>query len=212
MSEKNNKQTIYLYASHMDGIYPSDIDYDYDVLYCDQCGDADSYLATIEDADYIEEALYELIGDFEFSIGSVYDLQDSLKEYYDDVYVDRAVQDFFNNFERLAKQHEQTPFIKGYAKGILYNPVYIYRDDNGYILTDEFKDPGQGFVADYIIPKEHCIDDFVYEALKDGVPVSEILSILDGLFKYYDKASVEYAISQLTNTIADIKNTKGLDK
>lgn len=39
----------YFYASHMgDGIYASEWDYDYDELYCEQCGDSDMRLGYAE--------------------------------------------------------------------------------------------------------------------------------------------------------------------
>lgn len=37
---------VYIYESHMGGIYFSDYEYDYDDLYCEECGDSDTFIGT----------------------------------------------------------------------------------------------------------------------------------------------------------------------
>lgn len=44
---------MYIYENHMGGLYTSEEELDYDVLYCEQCGDSDSLIGT---ADSIDEA------------------------------------------------------------------------------------------------------------------------------------------------------------
>ena len=61
---------MYFYESHLGGFYFSETELDYDMLYCEQCGDSDNligYAETKEDAlklliddDYDDEAKYEI--------------------------------------------------------------------------------------------------------------------------------------------------------
>ena len=66
---------LYLYESHMGGLYWSEEDYDYESMYCETCGDSDmqlgtaeNYLAAMELLDensehYIDEHISELAGE-----------------------------------------------------------------------------------------------------------------------------------------------------
>lgn len=38
---------IYIYESHLGGIYTTDYELDYETLYCEQCGDSDQLIGTI---------------------------------------------------------------------------------------------------------------------------------------------------------------------
>jgi len=38
---------MYIYESHMEGYYTSDFQLDYDDLYCEQCGDSDTYIGEV---------------------------------------------------------------------------------------------------------------------------------------------------------------------
>ena len=49
---------IYIYESHMGGIYFSDYEYDYDELYCETCGDYDLFIGT---ANTTKEAIGHLV-------------------------------------------------------------------------------------------------------------------------------------------------------
>ena len=49
---------MYLYESHMGGIYASNYEIDYEDLYCEQCGDSDNYIGY---ANTKEEAIKLLI-------------------------------------------------------------------------------------------------------------------------------------------------------
>ncbi len=42
---------VYIYESHMGGIYFSDYEYDYDDLYCEECGDSDTFIGTASTAE-----------------------------------------------------------------------------------------------------------------------------------------------------------------
>lgn len=51
---------IYIYESHLGGIYFSDCEYDYDELYCEQCGDYDKFIGTANTANTAKEAIGHL--------------------------------------------------------------------------------------------------------------------------------------------------------
>lgn len=53
---------MYLYENHLGGIYTSDEIIDEEELYCEECGDSDWYIGSIEEDDPIEAA-YKLIND-----------------------------------------------------------------------------------------------------------------------------------------------------
>lgn len=70
---------MYIYENHLGGgLYTSDNLLDYDDLYCEQCGDSDSYVG---EADTREEA-YEL-----------------LKDDYDEEYLNEFLKDWENDDE-----------------------------------------------------------------------------------------------------------------
>lgn len=51
---------MYIYENHLDGgLYTSDYELDYEDLYCEQCGDSDSYIGEAE----TREEAYELLKD-----------------------------------------------------------------------------------------------------------------------------------------------------
>lgn len=41
---------MYIYQSHLGGIYTSEYQYDYDDLYCETCGDSDNEIGNFESA------------------------------------------------------------------------------------------------------------------------------------------------------------------
>lgn len=55
---------MYIWESHMGGLYTTEYDQDYDDLYCEQCGDSDWYIGR---ADTAEEVWRLLCGDSEDS-------------------------------------------------------------------------------------------------------------------------------------------------
>lgn len=75
---------MYIYESHMGGLYVSDEYLDYDVLYCDSCGDSDfniGYAETKEEAYNILKSNY-----FEEEYGWAYD--------------EEHIQEILSNFEQ----------------------------------------------------------------------------------------------------------------
>ena len=47
---------MYYYENHMGGWYASEIHYDYDDLYCETCGDGDSYIGYYEtEEEFLED-------------------------------------------------------------------------------------------------------------------------------------------------------------
>lgn len=68
---------IYIYESHMGGIYFSDCEYNYDKLYCEQCGDSDWLIGT---ANTIEEVLSCLANMINIDGCDGYDLEDILEQ------------------------------------------------------------------------------------------------------------------------------------
>lgn len=55
---------MYLYLGHLDGLYCSDYEYDWEDLYCEECGDSDTYLGEVESAKEAPEFLADEIGVF----------------------------------------------------------------------------------------------------------------------------------------------------
>ena len=48
---------VYIYQSHMGGLYVSSEEYDYDRLYCETCGDSDMLLLETDDINAVAEYL-----------------------------------------------------------------------------------------------------------------------------------------------------------
>lgn len=56
---------MYVYESHMGGVYLSDHFIPYEDLYCETCGDSDWLLGEVDDDDY--EALRSLLEESDYS-------------------------------------------------------------------------------------------------------------------------------------------------
>jgi hypothetical protein len=57
---------MYFYESHLGGLYTSNIKYSYDDLYCEECGDSDTYLGKYDSwEDFIKNGIDE---NFYFSV------------------------------------------------------------------------------------------------------------------------------------------------
>lgn len=70
---------MYLYESHLGGFYMSDKYLDYDDLYCDECGDSDSFLGVFNN----KKELKQLLKRYEDFYGKEYIascMKDLLKE------------------------------------------------------------------------------------------------------------------------------------
>lgn len=79
MTELNS--TLYLYESHLGGLYTSNEQYKYDYLYCDFCGDFDTYLGefkTIKEFwNLVKNTIYDIHYLFTYAI-RVFELPDIL--------------------------------------------------------------------------------------------------------------------------------------
>ena len=54
---------MYYYIDHLYGtLYASSCDLDYDDLYCEECGDSDTYLGYFETEEEADEAYREYLG------------------------------------------------------------------------------------------------------------------------------------------------------
>lgn len=56
--------TLYIYESHLGGFYYTNEEQDDESLYCEQCGDCDTYLGKAEDAYDVAEILRAQVGLF----------------------------------------------------------------------------------------------------------------------------------------------------
>lgn len=56
--------TLYIYESHLGGFYYTNEEQDDESLYCEQCGDCDTYLGKVEDAYDVAEILRAQVGLF----------------------------------------------------------------------------------------------------------------------------------------------------
>lgn len=66
---------MYLYEGHLGGFYTSEEDYDYEYLYCEQCGDSDHLVGWFNGKEDLEELL------------SFY------RDYYDDDYIKETIEE-----------------------------------------------------------------------------------------------------------------------
>ena len=70
---------MYIYESHMGGLYTLDEPLDYEDLYCEECGDSDwliGYAETREEAWNLlkDMALYWLLGDFVYCVVFIWNI------------------------------------------------------------------------------------------------------------------------------------------
>lgn len=72
---------MYLYESHMGGFYISNESLDYDLLYCDSCGDSDSFLGIFN----TKEELRSLLKSYE--------------DYYGEEYIEGYIHDLLNEID-----------------------------------------------------------------------------------------------------------------
>ncbi len=60
---------MYFYESHLGGIYSSNKKYSDDILYCEDCGDSDTYLGKYNSwEDFIKNGINENYDNFYFSV------------------------------------------------------------------------------------------------------------------------------------------------
>lgn len=58
---------MYLYESHMGGLYTTDEEMDYDWLYCETCGDSDEYWGEFTTKSELEDLLNLLARERDFT-------------------------------------------------------------------------------------------------------------------------------------------------
>lgn len=79
MTELDN--ALYLYENHLGGLYTSDEKYDFDYLYCETCGDSDTYLGefkTIKEFwDLVKDECFDIHYLFAYMV-KVFELPDTL--------------------------------------------------------------------------------------------------------------------------------------
>lgn len=57
-----NSHLLYIYRSHLGGLYVSDRLYNLDILYCEDCDDFDTYLGKASTRDEAKKLLKQLYG------------------------------------------------------------------------------------------------------------------------------------------------------
>ena len=145
----------YIYQGHMGGFFATNEQLDYDSLYCDQCGDSDTYIGCANNAQEAWDVLKKYTDTFDDSICENCPHRDKM-----DNYCDEQCKEYIEN-----SGYYNVSYVMQFICEE-FNPVYVHeiylvckeKTHNDYIFVN-FKPERCKFGEKNCIPRATTIDD-----------------------------------------------------
>lgn len=104
MNKKTIDERAYIYDGHAGGFYISDEEIPDDDLYCENCGDYDELIFTMEDICDLQRLLNYMFTEY-YTLDCMFEIIEDLKKYYDDEkYIELSKEIFLDKIIRYASK------------------------------------------------------------------------------------------------------------